>query len=356
MAVAGRRPGAAVRGGEQVQAYTSLDDGPLRVGDRVRIKSQEAILATLDARGEVHGMPFMPEMLPLCGQSFTVTKRADKTCDMGQTGKLRRLTGTVHLDELRCDGSAHGGCDTACRFFWREEWVTREPVEDPDVVLDGSSSRPAEADGPGVDVDTLRRAATAGTDPATGEVRWSCQATRVHDASTPLSTIDVLQYYRDVASGNESLRRMLPRLAISLFNKFQDVSRRFLPRALRYRDGARYPFIAGSLTRTPSERQDLQPGDLVQIRSREEILATLDTNNRNRGMSFDVEMLKYCGRHARVQKRVERLIEESTGRMLDLRNECLILENVVCDGDFHRFCPRGMYPFWREIWVRRVEE
>jgi hypothetical protein len=42
--------------------------------------------------------------------------------------------------------------------------------------------------------------------------------------------------------------------------------------------------------------------------------------------------------------------------MLDLKNECLILENVICDGDFHRFCPRGMYPFWREIWLRKVAE
>lgn len=339
-----------------MKTYTSLDDGQLRVGDRVRIKAPDAIMATLDERGELEGMPFMPEMLPLCGQSFTVTKRADKTCDTVQSGKLRRMTDTVHLADLRCDGSAHGGCQTGCRFFFREDWLVREPADNPTQV--GATTGPA-TNGvapAAADVETLRRATTAGTDTATGETLYSCQATRVRDASTPLAVTDVLQYYRDVTSGNEALRRLLPRLAISLFNRFQDFSRRFLPAGLRFRGGLRYPFIAGSLQSTPSERVGLQPGDLVQIKSREEIVATLDSANRNRGMTFDVEMLKYCGRFARVQKRVERLIDESTGRMINLRNECLILENVICDGDFHRFCPRGMYPFWREIWLRKVDE
>jgi hypothetical protein len=228
-------------------------------------------------------------------------------------------------------------------------------------VLDGPASQSVASpdDNPTTSLanfDTLRRATVAGTDATTGETLYSCQATRVRGASTPMSILNFSQYYRDVVSGNESLHRLVPRLAISIFNKFQDFSRRFLPRVLRYRDGIRYPFIAGSLDKTPSDRLGLQPGDLVQIKSREEIVATLDKNNRNRGMSFDVEMLKYCGRYARVQKRVDRLIDESSGRMIELKNECLILENVICDGDFHRFCPRGMYPFWREIWLRKVAE
>lgn len=333
-------------------------DGTLRVGDRVRIKSKEAILATLDERGELQGMPFMPEMLPLCGQSFTVSKRADKTCETIHSHRLRRLEDTVHLADLRCDGSAHGGCQTGCRFFFREDWLVADPAADARDVMAPSSSDRARSNGvpsAAADESTLARA-THTVDDATGEELYSCQATRLFNASANLSTMDVRQYVRDVTSGNESLRHVLPRLAISLFNKYQDLTRRFLPAALRYRDGQRYPFIAGTLKRTPSRRLDLEPGDLVQIRSRDEIVATLDVNNNNRGMSFDVEMLKFCGRYARVQSRVEHIIDEASGRMVELSNDCLILENVVCEGDFHRFCPRGMYPFWREIWLRKIDE
>jgi hypothetical protein len=30
------------------------------------------------------------------------------------------------------------------------------------------------------------------------------------------------------------------------------------------------------------------------------------------------------------------------------------LENVVCTADFHRVCPRAIYPYWREIWLEKV--
>jgi hypothetical protein len=28
---------------------------------------------------------------------------------------------------------------------------------------------------------------------------------------------------------------------------------------------------------------------------------------------------------------------------------------VICTSDYHRLCPRGIYPYWREIWLERVE-
>ncbi|CAN5829447.1 hypothetical protein BH23ACT10_BH23ACT10_17780 [soil metagenome] len=332
--------------------YTHTSNEPMRVGDRVRVKSLDAILETLDEQRETGGMPFMPEMLPLCGQSLTVSKRSDKTCDTVMSTGLRRMTDTVHLDDLRCDGSAHGGCQTNCRFFWREEWLIREPSDDPSGhdANDTDEARDEAA------VKHLNAVTTLPDTDPNRPVRYSCQATRVRAGSHDLSVFDLRQYVRDVTSGNASVRRVVPGLLISLFNKYQDLSLRLLPRRLQIRDGVRYPFITGTLERTPSERTGLQPGDLVQIKSREEIEATLDRNNNNRGMSFDVEMLKYCGRFAKVKSRVERLIDETSGEMLELANECIILDNVVCDGDFHRFCPRGMYPFWREIWLRKVDE
>jgi hypothetical protein len=158
----------------------------------------------------------------------------------------------------------------------------------------------------------------------------------------------------DVRSGNASLLATVRAFVIGAFNEYQDLSRRFVPRWLRIRDGLRYPFIHGQLERTPEGTLDLQPGELVRIKSKEEIVSTLDTNNSNRGLTFDPDMLWYTGRQATVLRRVERLIEERTGKLLRLKRPCIVLDGVTCRGEFHRCCPRADYPYWREIWLERV--
>ena len=72
-------------------------------------------------------------------------------------------------------------------------------------------------------------------------------------------------------------------------------------------------------------------------------------------MTFDGEMLPYCGQEARVLRRVERIIDEKTGRMLHFKNPCIVLDDVTCTAAYHRQCPRGIYSYWREIWLERVE-
>ena len=46
---------------------------------------------------------------------------------------------------------------------------------------------------------------------------------------------------------------------------------------------------------TPPPR-GLEPGSLVQIRSKEEIEPTLDAEGRNKGLWFDREMVPFCGK------------------------------------------------------------
>jgi hypothetical protein len=41
--------------------------------------------------------------------------------------------------------------------------------------------------------------------------------------------------------------------------------------------------------------------------------------------------------------------------MITLKNDCIILDGATVTGDYHRFYPQNEYPFWREIWLRRVE-
>src|SRR5258705_4020542 len=105
---------------------------PVRAGDVVEVRNKEEILRTLDERGALDGLPFMPEMLQFCGRRFRVGAVAHKTCETARrTWKARQLRRTVHLEGLRCDGSAHGGCQAECNLFWREEWL--RPVAERDA-------------------------------------------------------------------------------------------------------------------------------------------------------------------------------------------------------------------------------
>ena len=72
-------------------------------GDLVEVRSEPEIAATLDAFGRLDGLPFMPEMVGYCGRRYRIHRRADETCVEGFG--LRRMRGTVFLDDLRCEYS-----------------------------------------------------------------------------------------------------------------------------------------------------------------------------------------------------------------------------------------------------------
>ena len=111
----------------------------------------------------------------------------------------------------------------------------------------------------------------------------------------------------------------------------------------------------------PTPRCDLglKPGDLVRVKPYQEILATLDTTSSNRGLSFDAELVPYCGKIYRVKTRVEKFIDEKTGKMHHLRTPAVMLEGVYCKSRYcgqRMFCPRSIYSWWREIWLEKVPE
>ena len=103
---------------------------------------------------------------------------------------------------------------------------------------------------------------------------------------------------------------------------------------------------------------ELQPGERVRVKSREEIARTLNEQGRNKGLWFDEEMLPYCGQEFRVRQRVRTFINDQDGKMVELKNEAITLEGVVCSGNHSLrrwFCSREIYPYWRECWLERVE-
>jgi hypothetical protein len=340
-------------GGKSVSASGSRNGrAGLRIGELVEVRSVDEILATLDERGRLEALPFMPEMLKYSGRRFRVYRRAIKLCDTANSTGMHRMHDAVHLEGLRCDGSAHGGCQAGCLLYWKEAWLKRvEPGESP--------AAPGRLPVPALLADATRADGVPPSrqDGEDGDVAFSCQATELTKAAPErMPWWDARQYVRDVTSGNARPLAMLRSLVVMLFNKFQAANRRFLPGLPLIRNAKRWPFIEGRLTKTPREVLDLKPGELVEVKSREEIFQTLDTRDRNRGMMFDTEMLRYCGKRYRVLRRVERIIDEKTGKMMHLRGDCIVLEGVTCTAEYNQYCPRSIYPYWREIWLRRVEE
>jgi hypothetical protein len=327
----------------------------LRVGELVQVRSADEILATLDERGELDSLPFMPEMLRFCGKRFRVYRRADKACDTIDWSTLRRMENAVHLGELRCDGSAHGGCHAGCLIYWKEAWLER-------VALDAAHVGTGEADEP-PPTNGSEAAARAVLEPKTqkgvenGETIWSCQATELKRATaSEVPWWDPAQYVQDIRSGNATLGRVIRGLVVGFFNKLQQANTRFLPRFTLIHGGSQYPFLNGRVRgRRPADQLHLQPGEMIEVRTKDEILDTIDERANTRGLRFDREMLRYCGRRGRVLRRVERLIDEKTGKMLTIKSDCIIIDGFICTGDLHRMCPRSIYPYWREAWLKRVD-
>ncbi len=297
----------------------------------MEVRPLDEILGTLDSEGCLESLPFMPEMIPFCGQRLRIFKVAHKTCDPTGATDLRRMKDAVHL-ETRCDGSHHGGCQAGCLFFWKTAWL-KQP-----------GSHQANAGQPVCNEAALERATRVGNQ---GEVVYRCQATEIVRATTPLSSSEPMQYVRDVASRNITLAEFL-RHAPAIY--LEGVKNRLLRLVGK-------PASKGQrvVKRAPLH---LRPGEFVQIRPKEEIPETLDRENRNLGLHFESDMRLYCGEVHRVVGRVERVIDERDGRMRHIHRDCIVLEGVTCRGlsSRHRlFCPRGAVTFWREAWLKRSE-
>jgi hypothetical protein len=338
----------------------------LRVGDWVEVRTKAEILATLDSNGQLDGMPFMPEMLAFCGRRFQVYKAAHKTCDTVFPVRGRRVERAVHLD-TRCDGSAHGGCQASCLIFWKEAWL--KPTSDPSKnnSLVNPELLPGTAGSITHNTESIVWDNAQIADANGGPVTYVCQATRLPYASLNLDWWEPGQYVEDFRRGNVGLWTMISGATYFIYYWLTGVGIG-LGRPLRWVydhfyflwAGAPFPRREGAIpegTPTPIETLDLQPGELVRVKPYHEILKTLNTSNRNRGLFFDAEEVPYCGKTYRVLRRVERIVNERTGRMLEMKTPCIVLDSVICRSRYSEcrlFCPRSIFAYWREIWLERL--
>ncbi len=313
-------------------------------GDAVIVRSFEEIYPTLDADGTLDGLPFMPEMLDWCGRPFRVERRVEKTCvDVEppvQGDRRFAADDVVFLEGPRCDGGGHDECKRGCKIFWKESWL--RPIDS--VASAVSTTRVA--------ADPLSSRLKTKVD----ETHYFCQSTQLSQATEafPKSVRGLWKlriFAREIRNRDRSLPEILKLTVLWLWQ-----------RLLRRLHGDQW--LRGPNKRTPVVSLDLKPGEPVRIKSRPEMVATLDHNRSNRGLKVCYEATRSCGAQAEVRNRVDRLINERTGEMRKVSNTVTIhnmrgkmsardMECVCVDqpGD----CPRGELMYWREIWLERAK-
>ncbi len=311
----------------------------LKPGDHVAVRMAGEILKTLDANGTLDELPFMPEMLQFCGRRFRVANRVVQATIDGAFLETHtesfvrefKNNDVVTLRDVRCSGAEHDSCQRGCAIFWKEAWLEKlEPDQSPaspTAQLDTGAER---------ELASLLKTRVDSD-------RYFCQSSEFLKATLHLSILQRFQKcFSAVAAGNISAWGMAKRIAVWMWWKAYT---RLIGNHVR-----------GNREKTPTEYLGLQPGELVEVKSLPEIVATLDKKGHNRGLHFSADQRPFCGGRYRVRSRADNFIAEGTGEMKHFRNT-VILEDVLCDSACFAFggCYRGDLLYWREIWLRRVE-
>lgn len=291
----------------------------------VEVKSCHEILQTLDADGKLEGLPFMPEMIAQCGTQIRVHRRADRTCVAGLG--FRRMNAAVFLQESRCDGSYHDGCQRACLIFWKEAWL-RPAQGTPSIIPD--AARDARA------IHALQALITRRAD------RYVCQSTELVDATANMnSRWDARPLLRDLMHGELTVRGFLAIAGRAIVNRCIGWNR--------------HGMLVG--TKGKKSRGDLKlvPGEWVNVKSCSEIRNHLDSNSSNCGLVFRPTMHGAIGGRYQVAFPIRQIIVEQTGKMVQLSNT-VALKGVTCQGPKAANCPRNEYLYWRESWLDRTKD
>src|SRR5437899_11184980 len=104
----------------------------------------------------------------------------------------------------------------------------------------------------------------------------------------------------------------------------------------------------------------LRPGDFVEVKAPAEILRTLDADGTLDQLPFMPEMVEFCGRKFQVSKRVVKTCyytkAGSSGMRKVQSRRCRPSRGLRCSGAEHGGCQKACMIFWREAWLRKVED
>lgn len=102
------------------------------------------------------------------------------------------------------------------------------------------------------------------------------------------------------------------------------------------------------------KRLKFSNGGLVEVRSMAEIAQTLDAEGKLEGLPFMPEMASHCGARLRLLRKIDRTCVVGLG-FRRIRTTVL-LEGARCDGAAHDGCQRACLMFWKEAWLKPVDE
>src|ERR1700730_4006594 len=100
----------------------------------------------------------------------------------------------------------------------------------------------------------------------------------------------------------------------------------------------------------------LRAGDWVEVRSREEILRSLDRNGRLDDLPFMPQMFQYCGKRFKVFKRAHKTCDTVSGMYLGRRLSNAVHLDLRCDGQAYGGCQAACLIFWKEAWLKPVDQ
>jgi len=99
----------------------------------------------------------------------------------------------------------------------------------------------------------------------------------------------------------------------------------------------------------------LEAGDIVRVRSKEEIRATLNHWGEAKGCGFMPEMEQFCNTTQTVFKVVRRFIDERDYQAKRVKG-IVLLHGVLCQGIApYGPCDRSCFFFWREEWLEKID-
>jgi hypothetical protein len=100
----------------------------------------------------------------------------------------------------------------------------------------------------------------------------------------------------------------------------------------------------------------LKAGEWVEVRSKEEILNTLDANGRLDGLPFMPQMFQWCGQQFQIYKRAHKTCDTVTGDYVGRLLPNGIHLDLRCDGLAYEGCQAACLIFWKEAWLKPIAE
>ena len=150
---------------------------------------------------------------------------------------------------------------------------------------------------------------------------------------------------------DSSLIMRFKRLLAVPWNRY---AKQWLKRAYYATAGWRKEKSPQDLAKTFVPTTPFLDGEVVRVRSYEEILSTLDPFKELKGCAFLPSMAKYCGTEQRVLRSMRSFMDERDYKLKKVRG-VILLENVICNGNAtFGECDRCCFLFWREEWLEKI--